>query len=95
MIAFVISSVAMFLVVMSVIARANDQRLKSGLRWHLRLFGLIFMAGAPIGIVGYEIITHRWPDWYNVLFRIGVLFVLMTTPGQPPWHHWLWKGEPK
>jgi len=93
MIAFAISCVMLFLIVLSVIARANDIRKKKGLRIHLRLIGLILMTAAPFGIAGYEISFRDWPNWYDVLFRAGVLFVLMTTPGQPPWSRFLWKGS--
>lgn len=95
MLPYVASCVILFLVMLSVLARANDNRKKTGFRSHLRMTGLVLMFAAPLGMAGYELTAGIWPNWYEVAFRAGVLFVLMTTPGQPPWNRWLWRGDEK
>ena len=92
MLAFIVSTASFIVIFITVIVRANDQKLKPGLRWHVRMFGLVLAGCSPIGIFGYELVTQNWPNIYDALFRVGLAMVFMTTPGQPPWHKMVWKG---
>lgn len=95
MIAFAISTLSLIVVFITMMVRANDQRMRPGVRWHVRMIGLILAGCTPIGIIGVEAVTRDWPSFYDALFRLGLAFVFMTTPGQPPWHTLVWRGDEK
>lgn len=93
MITFVISTIALLLIGVTMFVRANDQRIRRGLRWHARLIGFVVAFGMCMFVPYDEWRTMHWPTWFEVLFRVSVCVVFMTTPGHPPWHKWFFKGE--
>lgn len=92
MILFVVSTVSLVLVSVTMLARANDQRFRPGWQWRMRLVGFMLAGSAPIGIIGYEVMFLDGPTIYETVFRVGLAFVFLTTPGQPPWHKWITRG---
>ena len=86
---FWISAVALFIIAITMLARANDLRWRSGIKWNARLVGFILSGCTPIGIVGVEWITGIHPSPYEVAFRVGLMLVFLTTPYMPPWWKWI------
>lgn len=85
-----ISAIALALVSATMLARANDLGWRPGAVWHFRRLGFILAGFAPWGIVysdfksGGELLSL-----YEVLFRVGISFVFVTTPHLPPWWKWI------
>lgn len=90
MFSFIISVLALLIILIAMVARANDLRWKEGLIWQVRLIGFVLTGCTTIGIIGSEFISGRSPTIYDLLFRVGVAFVLLTTPGLPPFWKNLW-----
>lgn len=86
---FIISSIALGLISITMLARANDLRWRKGAVWNFRLLGFVFTGFAPFGIVGVELSTGNFPDVYETFFRVGLAFVFLTTPYLPPWWKWI------
>lgn len=93
MITFTISVIAFLLIGVTMFVRANDQRIRRGLRWHARLIGFVLVFGMCMFIPYDEWKTQQWPTLFEALFRVGLCAVFMTTPSQKPWHQWLFNGE--
>jgi len=95
MIAFVVSAISLFLISITMLARANDLRWRSkpDLKWLARMFGFILSGCAPVGMVGLEFATKSWPSPYEVIFRVGLMLVFVTTPYLPPWWRWISGSE--
>lgn len=89
---FVMSCIAFFIISITMLARANDQEKRGGLKWQSRLVGFVMAGTAPIGVAYYELVTESWPSLYEVCFRWGVTIVFMTTPYMKPWWNYI-KGE--
>lgn len=90
---FVISTICLLLITVTMLCRANDLRFKRGVAWNARLLGFMLAGTAPLGIIGEEVFTRQWPDVYTVAFRVGLLLVFLTSPHLPPWWRWVGKGE--
>lgn len=86
---FIVSTVCLFLVSITMLARANDLRWRKGLLWNVRLIGFILAGCAPLGIVAVEFVRGEMPNIYEVIFRVGIAVVFMTTPYLPPWWKWI------
>lgn len=86
---FVVSAIAMIVIVITMLCRANDLRLRKGVKWYARLLGFILCGTTPIGVIGMEWVTGTWPSPYEVIFRIGLAMVFVTTPYLPPWWRWI------
>lgn len=86
---FIISTVCLFLVSITMLARANDLMWRKGLLWNVRLIGFILAGCAPLGIVAVEFVRGEMPNIYEVIFRVGIAVVFMTTPYLPPWWKWI------
>lgn len=86
---YILSSIALLTVSVTMLARANDLRWRNGLVWNVRLIGFIFAGVAPFGMISVEWITHDFPNIYETIFRIGLAFVFVTTPYLPPWWKWI------
>lgn len=93
MITFAISTIALALIALTMFVRAADQQIRRGLRWHARLVGFIVVFGMCLFVPYDEWQARAWPSLYEMLFRVGVCAVFMTTPAQKPWVQWLFKGE--
>jgi hypothetical protein len=89
MTSFVISAIALFVISITMLARANDLRWRPGIKWQVRLVGFILSGCTPIGIIGMEWLTQEWPTPYEAIFRVGLMCVFMTTPYLPPWWRWI------
>lgn len=85
----IISTISLSIVSITMLARANDLRWKTGLTWNARLLGFIFTGFAPFGIIAKELLSSNWPGIYDCFFRIGLALVFMTTPYLPPWWKWI------
>jgi hypothetical protein len=88
-VSFFISTFALFIISITMLARANDLRWRPGMKWNARLLGFILAGCAPIGIVGYEWAKADWPSLYEAVFRVGLMLVFVTTPYLPPWWKWI------
>lgn len=86
---FVVSTVALILIALTMLCRANDLRWRAGLKWQFRLVGFVLCGTAPIGIIGVEWHTSQWPSPYEAVFRVGLALVFITTPYLPPWWRWI------
>lgn len=95
MVGLIVSSIALLLVAMTMLARANDLGARPGMVWHVRRIGFILAGFTPFAMI--------WVDWtsqgvhltiYEVLFRVGICGVFVTTPYLPPWWKWLFGSAP-
>lgn len=92
----IVCTLALLVVSITMLARANDLRMRPGLHWNVRLVGLVLSGAAPIGIIGYG-----WQDnffqclLYLTIFFVGLACVFVTTPYQKPWWSYIsGKDEP-
>lgn len=93
---FIVSCVALFIISITMLARANDLRLKKGIVPVSRLLGFIVTGFTPIGVVGHEWITKDFPNFYETAFRFGLMLVFVTTPYLPPYWRFItgwYKGD--
>lgn len=86
---FVVSSLALIVIAITMLCRANDLRWRAAWRWQVRLLGFILCGTAPIGIIGSEWHTGIYPSPYEAIFRVGLALVFVTTPYLPPWWKWI------
>ena len=86
---FIISALALFVIAITMLCRANDLRWRSGIKWQVRLVGFILCGALPVGIIGSEWYGRDWPSPYEAFFRLGLMFVFLTTPYLPPWWRWI------
>lgn len=92
-ICYLFLNLAAAVITLTMMMRANDQRVRKGLRWHMRLLGFV-MAGC--GTPAATVLTVVSPDYalpFLTISYVGIALVFMTTPGQKPWLKWLWKGD--
>lgn len=80
-----ISTIALTIVALTMLVRANDLRWKKGLVWNARLVGFICAGFAPIGVVIWGWYYKDYPTFYEAAFHLGVSLVFLTTPSLPPW----------
>lgn len=86
----IVCTLALVFISITMLARANDLRWRSGIKWNVRLIGFMLSGVAPYGILGYG-----WAEQYNValvymtLFLVGIAAVFATTPQLPPWWRWI------
>lgn len=87
-----LSTVALALVSLTMLARANDLGTRPGLFWMVRRVGFVLCGFAPWAIMWIDI--NAWLDgnvtltWWHVLHRCGLAMVFLTTPYLPPWWKW-------
>ena len=86
---FIISSICLAIISLTMLARANDLRWRKGLHWNARLTGFVLSGFAPAGVIPYEWITGSFPSFYETVFRFGLMLVFVTTPYLPPWWKWI------
>lgn len=96
MVYFVLSSISLLLIAVTMLARANDLRCHNGLVWKARLVGFIMVGAASFAIPVHEFSTGQYPNQLQTAFRVGLMLVFMTTPYLPPWWKWIsgFSGEP-
>ena len=84
------STIALVLISLTMLARANDLGARPGLVWHVRRMGFILAGFAPYAIIYVDWRTRgQFLNIYEVIFRCGVGFVFVTTPYLPPFWRWL------
>lgn len=86
---FIASTIALLVISITMLCRANDLRWRSGIKWNVRLVGFILCGALPLGMIGDEWFSQQWPSPYETLFRVGLMFVFITTPYLPPWWRWI------
>ena len=86
---FAINAFCLFIISITMLARANDLRVKPQMRWKVRLLGFVMAGCAPVGHVGLQWALKEWPSPYEVIFSAGLMFVFVTTPYLPPWWKWI------
>lgn len=86
---FVVSAFSLLIIAITMLCRANDLRWRSGLKWQVRMIGFVMCGALPVGIIGSELYEQNWPSPYEALFRLGLMFVFLTTPYLPPWWKWI------
>lgn len=89
MIWFAVSTLSLLIVSITMLCRANDLRWRKGFQWQVRLVGFMLAGAMPAGVIGTEWYYHDWPSPYEAFFRIGLMFVFVTTPQLPPWWNWI------
>lgn len=93
LIADILIVLSSLVICLTMFVRANEQRVRQGLRWHLRLLGFVLAgAGAPITALTLILVPAYTLPFLTTSF-VGVAFVFLTTPNQRPWHEWIWKGS--
>lgn len=92
---FMVSSLSLLFIAVTMLARGNDLRIRKGWHWYARLAGFMLSGVAPFGIIGYEWYAQAFPSFYEVMFRFGLSLVFFTTPYLPPYWKWIsgWTGE--
>jgi len=90
---YVVSTFALLVISITMLCRANDLRWRDQWKWRFRLVGFILSGAMPLGIIGMEWATKVWPSPYEVAFRLGLMFVFVTTPYLPPWWRFIGMGE--
>jgi len=86
---FVVSAISLFVISITMLARANDLRWRPGFKWNARLLGFVLTGCTPIGMIGMEYAHESWPTPYEAIFRFGLMLVFVTTPYLPPWWRWI------
>lgn len=94
MLQLIITLLALAVIAITMLVRANDLRWRKEWKWRARLVGFIVSGFSPVG-VGLCLIRGVDPGWYLALFVLGLAMVFVTTPYLPPWWVWIWKGEPQ
>lgn len=89
MIWFLVSTIALVVIAITMLCRAHDLRWRQGLKWQVRFIGFILCGALPVGIIGSEWLGREWPSPYDAMFRLGLMFVFLTTPYLPPWWKWI------
>lgn len=85
---YAISSIALVIVSITMLCRANDIRHRGGWHWNTRMAGFILAGFAPWGVIAYDDV-----GFYECVMRVGVALVFLTTPHLPPWWKFISKGE--
>ena len=86
---FVVSSVCLTVIFITMLCRANDLRWRPGFKWQVRLVGFVVSGTMPIGVIATELYTGVYPSPYEACFRLGLAMVFVTTPHLPPWWKWI------
>ena len=83
----ILSSIAMLIISITMLARCNDLGWRPGITWHVRRVGFVLAGVAPWALVWFDLNTDgAFLTVYEVIFRLGVALVFLTTPYLPPWH---------
>lgn len=93
MITLTLSFIALFIISITMLARANDLRIRAGFHWNLRLAGFVLAGFAPWGLILIDWVHGRTPTIFSTIFNLGLMLVFVTTPYLPPWWKWIWKGD--
>lgn len=88
MLQLLVTFVALAVISATMLARAHDLGLRSGVKWNTRRVGFILAGFAPVGVMLFSI-TGRDPTFFWMLFSVGVCLVFVTTPYLPPWWKWI------
>jgi hypothetical protein len=94
MLKLIITLIALAVIAVTMLVRANDLRWRKELKWRARLIGFVISGFSPVG-VALCLVQGADPGWYLTSFVVGLSLVFVTTPYLPPWWTWLWKGEPE
>lgn len=76
-----ISALALVMIVVTSVVRANDIGSKTGIIWNLRRIALVATGAAAAGLL----LLEQAPSWKDTLLHVGVALTWFTTPGMPPW----------
>lgn len=94
MIFYLVATIALVLIAVIMLCRAND------LRWHrkpvmrFRLIGLIVSGFSTWGVIGWDFyINRQMPTPFMCCLLVGLSFVFVTTPNGVPFWKWIWQGE--
>lgn len=95
----VLTTLALLIVSVTMLVRANDLNWRKEWIWRFRLLGFVVSGFSPIGVIltkwfGAGAAYWQSVDFYWCVFTVGIALVFVTTPYLPPWWRWLWKGEP-
>lgn len=89
-ITYVMSSVALLLMIVTAWARLNDIT-ETTPAFQVRRLGLVLVIAACTGLIVKPFVVTQmdWPTWAEVMLRCGVTLVWMTTPMMPPWSRYI------
>ena len=89
--------ICLVIIAVTMLIRANDLRWKRGLsfRWNARLAGLMLAgsSSAALALYGMFFPDHPLVELFRTVLYVGLAAVFVTTPGMPPWIHWIFKGD--
>lgn len=86
----ILSAIALVLISITMLARANDLGWRNGAFWHFRRVGFVLAGFAPWAVIYMDFKTGgQFLTVFEVLFRLGVATVFCTTPYLPPWWKWI------
>lgn len=89
MLYYIISTLAMLVVALTMLARANDLRWQKGVIWQVRLVGFAAAGFTAMCIPVVELYYREFPNFLETVFRVGLMCVFVTTPYLPPWWRWI------
>lgn len=91
----IVSTLALIVIAITMLARANDFRFngQKGIHWKLRMTGFVMVGVAPFGLIAHGFIARDFPSIHEVVLRVGLMFVFVTTPHLPPWWKWITRGD--
>lgn len=86
---YFMSTVSLFVMILTAWARLSDIK-ENTPRYQIRRLGLVLVISACTGIAMKPWLgTPDWPSWSEVMLRVGVAFVWVTTPMMPPWDRYI------
>lgn len=89
MIGAIISSLALLVISIVMLVRANDLGWRPGAFWMVRRLGFILAGFAPWAMIYIDLRSGGVAlTIFEIIFRVGVAAVFLTTPYLPPlWHY--------
>ena len=86
---YAVSSYCLLVIAATMFVRANDLRWRAGAQWQVRFIGFSLAGVGGLIVPLYDLYKGGIPSFWEVVFRIGVTCVFVTTPYLPPWWEWL------
>ncbi len=90
---YVLSVIPCAILIITALARVNDLSIDmASTAWNVRRAGLILTALYAVTQLTLPLFSAEWPSWGTVIGLWGFALVWLTSPHQPPWMRYVWKG---